>query len=308
MREVQARLGEDIQLGRRGENLAVCVTFDVSDWPGATSGTVQLIHQRNGDDHPYPCAITVEGGVATWVVTEADVDVAGRGRMELQYLKGETCIKSATYTTNTLRALGRAGEVPPASEEGWVRKVLKAGGSALASAEAAQKSEVNAKQSEDVVKASASSAASSANIASASAANAKASETAAKSAAASAASSANTASASEVKAKASEASAVRQAEMAKQRAEQAEGWAADARSYAEGATVPAVAGVYNVVIQDRKTGKRYALQVEYGTLILLEIAANLEATEPVSIDTATGAAYYIAVEDGVIVLDPVEES
>lgn len=154
MREVQARLGEDIQLGRRGENLAVCVTFDVGDWPGATAGTVQLIHQRNGDDHPYPCAITVENGVATWVITEADVAVAGRGRAELQYLKGETCIKSAIYTTNTLRALGRAGAAPPEPEEGWVSKVLEAGGSALASVEAAQRSEVNAKQSETNAKAS----------------------------------------------------------------------------------------------------------------------------------------------------------
>lgn len=273
MREVQARLGEDIQLGRRGENLAVCVTFDVGDWAGATAGTVQLIHQRNGDDHPYPCAITVEGGVATWIIHEADVAVAGRGRAELQYLSGDTCIKSATYTTNTLRALGRAGEAPPAPEEGWVSKVLEAGGNALASAEAAQRSEVNAKQSEEIVKASTASAASSANIASTSAANAKASE-----------------------------------EKAKDWSEKAKDWAEDAQSYAEGASVPAVAGVYNVVIQDRKTGKRYALLVEYGTLTLLEVYADLEATEPVSIDTATGTAYYIAVEDGVIVLDPVEES
>lgn len=153
MREVQARLGEDIQLGRRGENLAVCVTFDVGDWPGATAGTVHLLHQRNGDDHPYPCAITVEGGVATWVITAADVAVAGRGRAELQYLEGETCIKSATYTTNTLRALGRAGEAPPEPEAGWVSQVLKAGGSTLENATAAHTSELNAKASEEAAKA-----------------------------------------------------------------------------------------------------------------------------------------------------------
>jgi methylmalonyl-CoA mutase cobalamin-binding subunit len=149
MREVQAKLNEDIQLGRRGENLATCVTFDVSEWQKAGEGTVHLLHQRNGDEAPYPCNITVDKGVATWVVTASDVAVAGRGRAELQYLDGEVCMKSATYSTNTLRALADAGETPPAPIEGWVRKTLSAAAKALESAKAALTSEINSKASED---------------------------------------------------------------------------------------------------------------------------------------------------------------
>ena len=84
-------------------------------------------------------------------------------------------------------------------------------------------------------------------------------------------------------------------------------WAERSQAYAEQATVPAVAGVYNIILQDRVTGGRYALIVENGTLVLLGVSAALDATEPVRIDTVTGTAYYIAVEDGVLVLDPVEE-
>lgn len=130
MREVFAKLGEDIRLGRRGENLATRVTFDVSGWMSSGDGTIHLLHQRNGDNVPYPCAITVDGGTVTWEITAADVEMAGRGRAELQYLDGDVCKKSAIYTTNTLRALNKAGKVPPEPEEGWVRQVLEASAAA----------------------------------------------------------------------------------------------------------------------------------------------------------------------------------
>ena len=98
-----------------------------------------------------------------------------------------------------------------------------------------------------------------------------------------------------------------EADRSETEANEAEKWANKAQGYAEQATVPAVAGVYNIVLTDRITAKRYAMIVENGTLVLLEVSAALEAAEPVRIDTVTGTAYYITVEDGVIVLAPVEE-
>ena len=138
MREVHAKLGEDIWLGRRGENLATRVIFDVSGWMSSGKGTISLLHQRNGDNVPYICVITVDGGTVMWDITAADVEVAGRGRAELQYLDGDVCKKSAIYTTNTLRALTNAGDAPPAPHEGWVREVLEAKAAADASAQNAQ--------------------------------------------------------------------------------------------------------------------------------------------------------------------------
>lgn len=144
MREVKARPGEDIQIGRSGENLATRVTFDVSEWG---EGTINLLHQRNGDEAPYPCAITVENGVVVWEITEADAAVAGRGRAELQYMNEDgVCIKSAIFSTNTHRALGKGKPLPPAPIEGWVNKVLTTGARAEQAAKEALKAAEEARK------------------------------------------------------------------------------------------------------------------------------------------------------------------
>lgn len=138
MREVNAMPGLEIHLGRVGENMAVCVVLDVTDWRQTYGdGSVQLLHKRNGDQYPYPCAIEVDGGRVCWPVTAADVAVAGKGWAELQYLVGEVCVKSETFATRVERALGNAGPTPPEPHEGWVRKVLQAGSVAETSAEEA---------------------------------------------------------------------------------------------------------------------------------------------------------------------------
>lgn len=127
MREVIARIGEKIPLGRRGENMATCVVFDISEWQNTFGeGTVQLIHQRNGDNAPYPGEVEQDGSSVRWCITGADVDVAGAGIAELQYYVGDVLVKSETYTTYTKRAMGAAGEKAPKPHKAWVDNVLKA--------------------------------------------------------------------------------------------------------------------------------------------------------------------------------------
>lgn len=139
MREVHATLGKDIRLGRRGESHARCVMFDVSEWQSLYGeGAVHLLHQRNGDESPYPCQISVDGGCVCWVVTGADVAVAGKGRAELQYHVGDTCVKSDIYNTNTVRSMSDAGEVPPEPQQGWVAQVLDAADGVAQNAQRAQ--------------------------------------------------------------------------------------------------------------------------------------------------------------------------
>ena len=139
MREIHATPGKEIRLGRSGESHARCVLFDVSEWQRVYGeGSVHLIHQRNGDACPYPCQITVDGGYVSWVVTSADVAVAGRGRAELQYRVGDACVKSEIYATTTMRSMSDAGEAPPEPEAGWVSQVLGAADDAVQSAQQAQ--------------------------------------------------------------------------------------------------------------------------------------------------------------------------
>jgi hypothetical protein len=84
--------------------------------------------------------------------------------------------------------------------------------------------------------------------------------------------------------------------------DQAVAAAARAQAEAERATVPAVEGVYNVVLVDRVTGDKWALIVENGAIVLLGVDYSTSTAEPVMIDATTGAAYEMIVESGVLKL------
>ena len=129
--------GGIILLGKQGENLARRVLFDLTRWISTFGpGTAQLLHQRSGDEAPYPVAVEREGNFAVWTVTSADTAAAGTGRADLQYYVGDALAKSETWMTKVLPALGDASETPPEAQQGWVDQVLQAG---AAAAEAAEK-------------------------------------------------------------------------------------------------------------------------------------------------------------------------
>ena len=81
-------------------------------------------------------------------------------------------------------------------------------------------------------------------------------------------------------------------------ADRAEEAAAQAQAEAERVGVPAAVGVYNIILQDRVTGQRYALLIEKGLICTLEVRSDLEATEMLLVDTATGTTYTLGVDAG----------
>lgn len=83
----------------------------------------------------------------------------------------------------------------------------------------------------------------------------------------------------------------------------AQRYAAQAMAEVDRAKVPAVQGVYNVVLQDRTTGERYALMVDHGGLKLLGVDGDLDAVEPALIDRETGTAHTLVVEGGTLKLE-----
>lgn len=120
MVDIYAHPGESLAIGRRGENDARRVVFDLSAWRGDYGdGTVQLLHQRAGDESPYPCALTVEGDTAYWLIRAADVDKAGWGSAQLHYYVGDTLAKSAIWRTVTADALGDPSEPPEDPARAW---------------------------------------------------------------------------------------------------------------------------------------------------------------------------------------------
>lgn len=119
---------EEIKLGRRGENRARKVVFDVlGKWrEGYGEGVASLIVQRNGDAHPYPVTLTEEDGALVWLVSSADTAVAGEGAAELRYTVGDTVVKSQIYKTRVRETLEDSGETPPPGYQSWVDEVLQA--------------------------------------------------------------------------------------------------------------------------------------------------------------------------------------
>lgn len=148
MREVNARLGEDIQLGRRGEHLATRVVFDVSEWRKVYGdGTAVLLHMRNGDPYPYPVVVEQENGRVTWDVTTTDLAFVGKGQAELQYWVDDTRVQSAVFSTRTATNLYNDRPIPPAPQEGWLKKMVNVAVDADASADRAEEAAETAGES-----------------------------------------------------------------------------------------------------------------------------------------------------------------
>lgn len=119
---------EEIKLGRRGENQARKVVFDVlGKWrEGYGEGVASLIVQRNGDAQPYPVTVTEDNGALVWLVSSVDTAVAGEGAAELRYTVGDTIVKSQIYKTRVRETLEDSGETPPPAYQSWVDEVLRA--------------------------------------------------------------------------------------------------------------------------------------------------------------------------------------
>ena len=123
--------GMTISLGREGENLARKIIFNVSSWQAEYGdGKVSLVANKDGTE-PYPCDITVDGSIVTWMITSSDTTQSGFGRCELHYIVGEVLVKSDMWRTYTADALGTPAPEPPEPQQAWVDKVLAAGQAAV---------------------------------------------------------------------------------------------------------------------------------------------------------------------------------
>ena len=94
-------------------------------------------------------------------------------------------------------------------------------------------------------------------------------------------------------------------EEAADEADRAEEEANRAQAEAERVTVPAVAGVYNIILQDRVTDQRYALLIENGLICTLEVRNDLDATEMLLVDNTTGTTYVLGVDAGNLYIEEV---
>lgn len=162
MQSIYAHPGVHLALGRKGENVARQVVFDLRAWRAAYgNGAVSLCAKRAGDAEPYPCGVTQDEDTAVWVLRAADVDKPGWGNVQLSYYVGDTLAKSQTWRTlvaPSLCACGDPGEV----QQGWLDQAGKDAAAAQQGAKDAQEAQQAA---EDAAKAAESSAGAAADAA-----------------------------------------------------------------------------------------------------------------------------------------------
>ena len=139
-----------IKIGYQGENEAVCVQFDVSNWPElyGAGGTFSLRHQRAGDPDGYPVIVTEEDGTVSWVVSNIDTRDPGYGKATLIYKVNDVIAMSVEYSTLTEASVGENPE-PPEPWKPWIDEILEARDEAVEAAEDAHEDANSASQSAD---------------------------------------------------------------------------------------------------------------------------------------------------------------
>lgn len=128
MYKIKANHLSVLPLGRQGENLARQLIFDISAWVEEFgSGIPQLIHQREGDEQPYPVAVTVDEMSVLWEPTNVDTQFASdKGQCELRFYVGDTLVKSRTWSTFVEDAMDVPTDaVPENPYKGWFDQMIE---------------------------------------------------------------------------------------------------------------------------------------------------------------------------------------
>lgn len=128
-----------INLGKVGENLVLRLVLDTSVWEHEyPDGRLALFMERP-DKRRYVAAAKLSG--ASWVydITAADLSIAGRGRMQLQWVVGQRIARSAIVDTMILPSITGCEGPPGYPEAGYLEQMAAIGAQAAKDAERAQK-------------------------------------------------------------------------------------------------------------------------------------------------------------------------
>ena len=125
-------------IGYNGENDVRAVQFDVTEWlenygPG---GNFTLVFKRPTQSNAYPCPVTLEGNIATWMVQSSDLQYVGTGQAQLVYSNDPKIKKTKIYDVIVNPSL-EPGETPPAEYVPWINSVIEIRDEAVAAKDAA---------------------------------------------------------------------------------------------------------------------------------------------------------------------------
>lgn len=154
---------EVIVLGRQGEDGANKVLFPVRGWKELYGdGQFVVTALRPDENDPYPITthiyeendglpIARRGVFVEWIVGSADVEIPGRGKVELAYYTSDDVrVKSVVYHTVIYDSLGQNSLTPPEPWKSWVDDVREAGADAIQAAEDAESAATRAEDAADL--------------------------------------------------------------------------------------------------------------------------------------------------------------
>lgn len=138
-----------INIGRRGENDALEIRFDVSEWLEEIPDAVfSLMVQRNGDMMPYNATdVKTEGGQFIWRVTAADTDIPGEGSIQIRAYRDDKLAKSVVGKIFVTESLGGCSIEPPDPVVTWFERLEELSDNTEQAAHDAAISEENAANS-----------------------------------------------------------------------------------------------------------------------------------------------------------------
>lgn len=103
-----------IPIGYKGENLARCLVFDISECVEQFGdGSFQISFLRPNDSNPYIVTNTDRlDNSAIWEISSTDTAVEGYGMVQLLYIVDDVVCKTALYRTVVFDSNGSTGETP----------------------------------------------------------------------------------------------------------------------------------------------------------------------------------------------------
>ena len=139
MREIRVNSGSShVTLGRVGENKVAQLLIDTSDWAREFPGGRLALFIERPDGRKYIAAVENSGGSWAYTLTSADLAMAGRGRMQLQWMVDEQIARSKILDTVTMPSI-MASEGPPGyPEQGYLEQMAAIGAQAALDADRAE--------------------------------------------------------------------------------------------------------------------------------------------------------------------------
>ena len=162
---------DPIFIGRKGENLATQICFDVPEDLAEYTYTVYV--KRPREHESYPAANISRGDdCIIWTVSNVDTAISGEGSVQIRFTEDETIVKTMVYRFEVGKAIDVDVTDAPTWYDTWLDALTALAEAAHADAEDAAESADNASESETNASTSETNASNSADAAADSAADA----------------------------------------------------------------------------------------------------------------------------------------